>query len=590
MIVSRHRSALAIAIAITLAGSFLGPALWAQDEQGPTPCKTFPYVSRADLSSVPDVIVVVNDEPITRDELVRRLWFWTGKGLANNMVDWVLAEQETKALSVTFTEEEVDTEVSEIQVWPGRTVEDMAELSGISMGMVRYGAAMSLMADRIAEKLVQVKEEDLDQVDVRHIMVRVPYGETPEETQRNDEAALATASEAYEKLAAGGEFEQLAELYSDDTSNRTLGGRIGWINRGALITEIEEKVFSAAEGELIEPFRTPFGYEVMKVDARKIVSEMEPQERERVIERGRKRSQSDTLERLPARLRGKAQTEWHYRLPERTGGTYADVPDVILTLNGQDVTKHMLMDRLWNWTGKGMADNTVRRLVTEQAAREAGVEVTPEEIRHRVVNATLPPDTTLEQMLELQGMTMEMFEWEIRDGLLREKLAALEVVIDPKNLDQVRVSQILIHKEAGDEAEGTKRTPEESKKLADDLYARLKAGERFEDLAREFSDDLPSRGRGGDLGYVKRGKMQPALEEVIFGLEKGEISEPVDTQFAYHIVLAADSKLFDELSPAEKARVMDEEKRRQIGEISPNLIRDLQDKAKVEWNYEFPDC
>jgi parvulin-like peptidyl-prolyl isomerase len=579
------------AIAASLFGS-LGFEAAAQGQEGPSPCKTYPYLSHADLSSVPEDIVVVNGEPIKRDEIVRRLWFWTGRGLADNMVDWTLAEQEAKRVGVTFTEDEVDKKVSEIQVWPGKTIEQMADLSGISMGLVRYGAAMSLMTDRVAEKLAVVNEADLDRVRVRHIMVRVPYGETPEETQGNDERARATAEEAYKKLTAGDTYEHLAELYSDDVSNRTLGGEISWINRGSLIPEIEEKIFAAKEGEIIKPFRTPYGYEVMQVENREIVSEMDPKKRDETISAGRKRAQSDTLDRLPARLRNAAKIVHNYEFPQHTEGTYKDVPEVVMTLNGQDITKHDVMDRLWNWTGKGMAKNSIRWLLLDQAARAAGVTVTPEEVTERVEKATLPPDTTLEQMLELQGMTMEMFEWETRDGLLTEKLAALQVSIDPKNLDQVRVSQILIRKEVSGEGDGGegKRTPEESKKLADDIYARLRAGERFEDLAKQFSEDLPSKPRGGDIGYVKRGKMQPKLEEVIFSLKKGQISEPVESQFAYHIFLATDRKMFDELPPSEKASVMEEEKRTQIGEIAPKMVQDLQDKAKIEWNYEFPPC
>ena len=71
------------------------------------------------------------------------------------------------------------------------------------------------------------------------------------------------------------------------------------------------------------------------------------------------------------------------------------------------------------------------------------------------------------------------------------------------------------------------------KEQIDSIYNELMNGASFEELAKNNPDATASR--GGDLGWFARGRMVPAFEEVVFSLKDGEISEPFETQFGYHI-------------------------------------------------------
>lgn len=73
-------------------------------------------------------------------------------------------------------------------------------------------------------------------------------------------------------------------------------------------------------------------------------------------------------------------------------------------------------------------------------------------------------------------------------------------------------------------------------KTANDIEAKLKKGEKFEDLAKQSSTDTASAKKGGDLGWFGSGAMDPDFEKAAFALKQNEISAPVKTQFGYHII------------------------------------------------------
>ncbi|WP_323750638.1 SurA N-terminal domain-containing protein [Marinobacter sp.] len=99
--------------------------------------------------------------------------------------------------------------------------------------------------------------------------------------------------------------------------------------------------------------------------------------------------------------------------------------------------------------------------------------------------------------------------------------------------EERKAAHILV--EAGADADETVST----------IQTRLAAGESFADLAKEFSVDTVSGRDGGDLGYAGRGVYDEAFEEALFALEKGEVSEPVETNFGIHLIRLDDVRRSD---------------------------------------------
>lgn len=81
-----------------------------------------------------------------------------------------------------------------------------------------------------------------------------------------------------------------------------------------------------------------------------------------------------------------------------------------------------------------------------------------------------------------------------------------------------------------------KQNDQQAKAKIDEIKARLDKGEDFAKLAKELSNDTGSAANGGDLGFAGRGVYDPAFEESLYALKKGEVSAPVKTSYGWHLI------------------------------------------------------
>ncbi|MBL7575023.1 peptidylprolyl isomerase [Peptoniphilus asaccharolyticus] len=118
-------------------------------------------------------------------------------------------------------------------------------------------------------------------------------------------------------------------------------------------------------------------------------------------------------------------------------------------------------------------------------------------------------------------------------------------------------------------------TEEEANEIAKEINA-----ENFAEIAKEKSS-CPSSANGGSLGEFSQGQMVPEFDQKVFSMEVGEISEPVKTQFGYHIIKLDGKK--EELDFEQiKGSVESELKGRKEQETYVNKIKELSESHKVE--------
>lgn len=182
----------------------------------------------------------------------------------------------------------------------------------------------------------------------------------------------------------------------------------------------------------------------------------------------------------------------------------------------------------------------VRRQIAERA-RQEGIVDDPA-IRHRL---RLLEERLLFEAYMRRAEAAALDEAAIEKMAYDEYRAYRDKFVTP---GAVRASHILVR--FGVDA---KRDRAEADALLREILARLRAGEDFATLAREFSEDPGSARKGGDLGLFRKGRMAKPFEEAAFALrEPGDLSDIVETQFGLHIIRlserrAAGQRSFDEV-------------------------------------------
>jgi peptidyl-prolyl cis-trans isomerase C len=138
-----------------------------------------------------------------------------------------------------------------------------------------------------------------------------------------------------------------------------------------------------------------------------------------------------------------------------------------------------------------------------------------------------------------------------------------EAVKQMGNEQEVRARHILVPTE--DEAKA--------------VLAEVKKGTDFAELARQKSKDPGAAAEGGDLGYFGKEQMVPEFAEVAFKLDKGQVSDPVKTQFGWHIIKVEDKRT----KPVpEFDKVKDQIETYVTRKAQADYIHKLQETAKIE--------
>ena len=215
------------------------------------------------------------------------------------------------------------------------------------------------------------------------------------------------------------------------------------------------------------------------------------------------------------------------------------------------------MGQLKTMMQKQALDNLINKILLFQKAENEGIELDEKVIDDKLkdIAKLFPNMEEFHKRLTSMGLSEDLLRQDIKQNLKIESLlqkitASLEETTDkeietfygynPQQFqmgEQVRASHILISTkpEEREDVRAQKRL-----KIAN-LKGKITNGANFAETARNYSD-CPSKAKGGDLGFFERGKMVAPFEEAAFQLKAGEVSDVVETQFGYHLIMVTDHK------------------------------------------------
>jgi foldase protein PrsA len=217
---------------------------------------------------------------------------------------------------------------------------------------------------------------------------------------------------------------------------------------------------------------------------------------------------------------------------------------VVATVNGEEIMEDELFEALYAQGGKDALDQLITRRLILQESEEAGITVSDEDLDAEVDSIILESFQGSEEAflsaLEYYGISEESFREDAKLNLLVRQIALEQ--INPTDEDVLAYFEE--HRYLFDQAEEieARHILVESEELINEIAAMLAAGDDFAALAAVHSLDQSNKDSGGNLGFFSRGMMVEEFEAVAFALEVGEISDPVQTSFGYHLIEVLDRK------------------------------------------------
>ncbi len=267
-----------------------------------------------------------------------------------------------------------------------------------------------------------------------------------------------------------------------------------------------------------------------------------------------------------------------YFLGNRMGQPEAKV---VATVNGEKITQPELYDLLVKSEGAAVVDRMITAKLVAQEAKKNNVTVSDADVAAELtkVKESVGGEEAYQQALAQAMITEEQLKESILIQLQATKIMSKDIKAEEADLKayfdenmaqfdqrQVTARHILVN----------------TKEEADAIKAQLDAGADFVALAKEKSTEPGAAESGGDLGTFGRGRMVAEFENAAFAMKKGEISQPVQSQFGWHVILVSDitgeAPDFEKLKDQVKEKMVSSEVQAQF----QDWLANLRDKASID--------
>jgi len=244
-------------------------------------------------------------------------------------------------------------------------------------------------------------------------------------------------------------------------------------------------------------------------------------------------------------------------------------------------------------------ENLIDREILYQESKKTGINVNKKIVDEQLSDVKEHFQSEKEYKNALS--TMELSEGDVKNqikkslaiGKLIEKKITQKIVVTDKetksfydanpNLfkrpEQVKASHILIKVVAGED----KHKKAEAKQKIKEVQTKLKSGQDFSLLAKEYSEDEATSNDGGDLGYFARGEIAKPLEDAAFKTQPNEVTDIIKTQFGYHLIKVYDKKPEQTLAYGEVKDMLTKSiKQEKTEEKTIKYIAELKKNVKIE--------
>jgi foldase protein PrsA len=219
----------------------------------------------------------------------------------------------------------------------------------------------------------------------------------------------------------------------------------------------------------------------------------------------------------------------------------------------------------------------VQQAQWEQAGAAMGVRVSDKEIDTRLDALKQQyfkgDEDKFKAELDKQGLTVEQLREQVRARILSDKIYSA-VIKKVKVTDAKIKAYYDSHKTQylQPESREVRHILVKKKSLADELYAKLKNGADFAQLARKYTQDEASKADGGNFTAYK-GKTVEPFDKFVFAAKKGDVSKPIKTEFGWHLI-----EVLSEVKPAAPQPLADAK-----DTISSTLLQQEQNRALKAW-------
>ena len=202
----------------------------------------------------------------------------------------------------------------------------------------------------------------------------------------------------------------------------------------------------------------------------------------------------------------------------------------------------------------------------------------------KLVRGSFASSRDYKNWLEQSSLTEDQLREKLRKGLV-VKAVITKMVVEPSRMDDKALRDYYSKNTAKFlQPEGVRLRiiSTKSEKRAKEVLAKLKKGDDFGDVAARMSED-DFRIKGGDIGYIHRGRIYPALEEAAFKLKPGEMSGLIWTEGTWFVVKVEERKP-EQVVPFEQAkdRLRAELEKKRASELMEAWVSNLRGKAKIE--------